>query len=53
MNLQTVKGFLQANDLSRVQEIHLLHLSAANSDGVLFKREIQKTTGKPVTIAGS
>ncbi len=51
MSLSTVKGFLQANDLSRVQEIHLIHLSDGNSDAGRFKKEIQALTGKPVYVA--
>jgi phosphoribosyl 1,2-cyclic phosphodiesterase len=51
MGLETVKGFLMANDLSQVHEIHLLHLSDGNSDEARFKREIQKLTGKMVMIA--
>lgn len=51
-SLESVKGFLKANDLSRVQEIHLLHLSDGNSDAARFKREIQSLTGKPVYVAG-
>lgn len=47
MSLSTVKKFLAANDLSRVIEIHLLHLSAANSDPEYFRQEIMKATGKP------
>jgi hypothetical protein len=50
-SLENVKRFLQANDLSRVQEIWLLHLSDGNSDETRFKREIQELTGKPVIIA--
>ena len=50
-SLENVKKFLQANDLSRVQEIWLLHLSDGNSDAERFKREIQSLTGKPVYIA--
>jgi len=53
MSLDTVKGFLQANDISQVESIHLLHLSSRNSDSELFKREIERATGKPVTICGS
>lgn len=52
-SLENVKEFLQANDLSKVQEIWLLHLSDGNSDEESFKREIQGLTGKPVYIAGS
>lgn len=51
MSLDTAKGFFKANDMSRVREIHLLHLSHANSDADLFKREIQKITGRPVYIS--
>lgn len=52
MSLETVKGFLRANDLSRVQEIWLLHLSDGNSDAERFRREIMELTGKPVYVAG-
>jgi len=50
-SLENVKDFLLANDLSNVQEIWLLHLSDTNSDEEMFKREIQKLTGKPVFVA--
>ncbi|MCK8826381.1 MBL fold metallo-hydrolase [Natroniella acetigena] len=50
-SLENVKDFLQANDLSEVKEIWLLHLSSRNSDEERFKREIQELTGKPVYIA--
>lgn len=49
--LEHVKGFLKANDISKVQEIWLLHLSDGNSDEERFKREIQETTGKMVKVA--
>ncbi len=51
MSLSTVKGFLGANDLSQVREIHLIHLSDGNSDAERFKNEIQALTGKPVYVA--
>jgi len=51
MSLQTAKEFLRANDLSKVWEIWLCHLSDGNSDAERFKREIQALTGKPVYIA--
>jgi phosphoribosyl 1,2-cyclic phosphodiesterase len=51
MSLETLKEMLKANDLSRVQEIWLLHLSDNNSDAEHFKREIQALTGKPVYVA--
>jgi phosphoribosyl 1,2-cyclic phosphodiesterase len=50
-SLENVKKFLQANDLSKVQEIWLLHLSDGNSDAEMFKREIQELTGKMVFVA--
>lgn len=50
-SLENVKDFLNANDLSNVKEIYLLHLSNNNSDEKLFKEEIQAITGKPVYIA--
>ncbi|QVY60961.1 MBL fold metallo-hydrolase [Cytobacillus gottheilii] len=49
-SLENVKEFFKANDLSKVQEIWLLHLSDTNSNEDLFKREIQALTGKLVFI---
>lgn len=51
MSLETLKTFLMANDLSKVCEIWLLHLSDNNSDAAIFKREVQEISGKPVYIA--
>ncbi|MEC0125313.1 MBL fold metallo-hydrolase [Paenibacillus pabuli] len=51
-SLENVKEFIRANDMRRVQEIHLLHLSDNNSDEALFKREIMALTGKQVYVAG-
>lgn len=51
-SLENVKDFLRANELSELQEVHLLHLSDSNSDEELFKREVQKICGKPVYVAG-
>ncbi len=50
-SLENVKEFLKANDLSKVREIWLLHLSDDNSDADRFKREIQELTGKMVFVA--
>ena len=50
-SLENVKEFFKANDLSKVQEIWLLHLSSSNSDEKLFKEEIMRLTGKVVYIA--
>lgn len=50
-SLDNVKAFLKANDLSKVQEIHLVHLSDNNSDSARFKAEIEQLTGIPVYVA--
>jgi len=50
-SLENVKEFLKANDLSKVQEIWLLHLSDGNSDAERFKRGVMELTGKPTYIA--
>ena len=49
-SLSNVKKFLQANDLSQVREIHLIHLSDLNSHAERFKKEIQGLTGIPTFI---
>lgn len=51
LSLERLLDLLKANDLSAVEEIHLLHLSDANSDEVEFKLAVQKATGKPTFIA--
>lgn len=51
LSLETLKGFLRANDLSTVHEIWLLHLSNANADADRFQREVAALTGKPVYVA--
>jgi len=50
-SLENLLVFLKANDLTKVQEIHLLHLSDKNSDAALFKKTVQEQTGKLVFIA--
>ncbi|MBU9711101.1 MBL fold metallo-hydrolase [Evansella tamaricis] len=50
MNLENFKEFLRANDLTKVQEIWILHLSDSNSDENRFKREVQELTGKLVYV---
>lgn len=50
-SLENVKEFLRVNDLSKVKEIHLLHLSDSNSNEIEFKKSIQELTGKVVYIA--
>src|SRR5690625_4633261 len=50
-SLENGKEFLMANDLSNVQEIHLIHLSNNNGDPERFKREVQELTGKIVYVS--
>ena len=51
MSLETVKKLLEMNNLTHLQEIHLLHLSDQNSDEGWMKREIQAIAGVPVYVA--
>ena len=50
-SLANVLKFLKANDLSRVEEIWLIHLSSDNAHEAEFEAAIQRATGKPVYIA--
>ncbi len=50
-SLDNLKTMLKVNDLSRVREIWLLHLSADNSDAKRFEKEVKEATGKPVYVA--
>nr|DAM07018.1 MAG TPA: YycJ-like MBL-fold protein [Caudoviricetes sp.] len=49
--LENVKGFMKANNLSGVRNILLLHLSDRNSGAGRFKKEIEDLTGIKTTIA--
>jgi len=49
-SLEHVKDFLRANDLSKLKEIWLLHLSDNNSDEERFKQEVMELTGKMVYV---
>jgi phosphoribosyl 1,2-cyclic phosphodiesterase len=51
-SIGTVVDMLKANDLSKVREIHLLHLSDANSDAAAFKQAVQEACGVPCYVAG-
>jgi phosphoribosyl 1,2-cyclic phosphodiesterase len=51
LSLERCLDLLKANDLSQVEEIHLLHLSDGNSDELAFKTAVQRATGKPVYVA--
>lgn len=50
MSLQTCREFLQAQDLSHVREIHLIHISEDNGDADRFVRAVQRDTGLPTYI---
>ncbi len=50
MSLSQVVEFLKSNDLSKVQEIYLLHLSSRNANAEQMKDIIIKLTGKPVIV---
>ncbi len=49
--LDNVKDMLRANDLSKLREVWLLHLSDGNSDAERFKHELQEITGTVVRVA--
>ena len=51
MSLETCKELLSANDLSKVNNIVLIHLSDSNSDAREFKKQVSELTGKTVTVA--
>ncbi|MBQ19124.1 MAG: MBL fold metallo-hydrolase, partial [Flavobacteriales bacterium] len=53
MSLETCIGFLDANNLEKVNNIVLIHLSDGNSDEEMFKREVEDATGKTVTVASN
>ncbi|MNP81687.1 hypothetical protein D3C76_1801220 [compost metagenome] len=50
-SLENVKEFLKANDLSKVRNLMLIHLSSSNSNAKTFKSDIERFTGVPVYIA--
>ncbi len=51
LELETCKGFLRANDLSKVENVILLHLSRENADEQRFVSEVQGVCGKCVYAA--
>ena len=50
MSLEHLKDMLNANDLSNLQQIFLLHLSDNNSDEQQIKTEIERLTGVEVYV---
>lgn len=53
MSLETCKGFLKDSDLSKVNNIVLIHLSDTNSNEIQFKKEVAELTGKNVHVASN
>jgi len=51
MSLETCIDLLRANDLTKVNNIVLIHLSDTNSDEDMFKNDVEKATGKLCTVA--
>lgn len=52
-SLENCKDMLVANDLSKVNNIVLIHLSDSNSDEIQFQKEVAELTGKNVTVANN
>lgn len=50
MSLDQVIELLQANDLSKLKRVYLMHLSDGNSNEELMKRRVQEVTGVPVVV---
>ena len=51
MSIDTLLDLLRANDMTKVRQIYLLHLSDNNSDAERFKKMVQQETGAEVYIA--
>lgn len=49
-NFENYKQFLRMNDLSKVREIHMIHMSSSNSDPEAFKKEVAGMTGAVIKI---
>lgn len=52
-SLKNCKDMLLANDLSKVNNIVLIHLSDSNSDEKQFQKEVYELTGKNVKVASN
>lgn len=50
ISVERLERMLKANDLSQLQEVHLIHLSDNNSDEGRFKSVIQRVVGVPVYV---
>lgn len=50
MSLEHFIEMLKANDMSKVRQIYLLHLSGNNADRSRFRSEVEKVTGAEVYV---
>ena len=50
MNLDTLIEMLRANDLSRLRQIYLLHMSGRNADAERIRETVQRATGAEVYV---
>jgi len=50
MSLESCIKFIKANDMGKIKEIYLMHLSDKNSNEQMFKRAIQEITGAMVIV---
>lgn len=50
-SLENLLDFLKANDMEKLQEIHLLHLSDSNSNEERIRRAVARLTGKLICIS--
>lgn len=49
-SLENLLEFFKANDMSKVEEIHLLHLSDSNSNETYIRQAVARATGKLIYI---
>ena len=50
MSIEQLLEFFKANDLSKAEQIYLIHISDNNGNPVTFKRRVKKLTGVPVEV---
>lgn len=50
MSVDNLLAFLKANNLEKVEEIYLIHLSEVNGNAKVFRHRIKKATGKKVMV---
>ncbi len=52
MSFEQTMEFLKMNDLSKLEQVYLIHLSDSNSDEKRYKKEIQTLTNVKVSVLG-